>query len=414
MKEVEPILSLAERDRRYRVVREWMKASGLDCLIVAGCNGELIDIYFSNDSANAIVVFPLESEPIYLVWSASRVIRMMEYSQRGVTPWIEDYRVGSSGVGLVDALKSKGLESATIGHMGVDTQGAGEPDGWVAYNTWAYVLEHLPKATFVDVTYPLAEIMLVKSEEELALARHSARIGEMACEALLKATKLGANEREIFASTLKVIFANGAGSRLHILAMQTGVDNASWGEPMWLRQAQRPHFLQEGEMVGTEIFTVYGGIETQNQMAVSLKPVDPANRKCAEVARKAYEVGLKTIAPGKMFSEVANAMEVPIAEAGCWHLDTTFHTLNPLVWCSLHNVRISQMPGIEKYKDKGIKEEPFVQGQPDLTLRPGMILQLEPNAGLGKHRVSIGSSVIVTEEGAEELSKLSTEMRVAD
>ena len=118
-------------------------------------------------------------------------------------------------------------------------------EGFIPYKTWAYVLEHLPHATFVEVSRPFAEVMLVKSEEELALVRYSARIGEMACEAMLNVTRPEVSESEIYGTIMKVIFTHGANVRSPQLNLHSGVDNTSWGPPLWIYQAQRPRLVKK-------------------------------------------------------------------------------------------------------------------------------------------------------------------------
>lgn len=410
MKEVQPVLSLRERDRRWSLINGLMKAKRLNCLIVAGLNGkEQLDGYITNDYSQGIVVFPFNGKPTYLVWAPTRITRNMEYIKRGGISWVDDYRVGATGAGLVSVLQEKGFDSATIGVLGLENSGPVELEGYIPYKTWSYVLEHLPKATFVDIFYPFAELMLVKSQEELELVRYGAQIGERACEAMLKVTSPGTSESEIYATIMKVIFANGAGAPFPTLVLHTGVDNVSWGPPMWLYQAQSPRVVQKGDILNAEIFSRYGGIETQQQMCVALKPIDPVSMECAEVARRAYKVGLKVLAPGKVFQEVADAMELPISEAGCWHLTPLIHSLSPTAWVGRHTVGIDQIPGIQHYK--GYQAEILVPRK-DLVIKPGMVFELEPNASRGKYRVNIGGTVIVKEEGVEELNKLSTEMRI--
>ena len=51
------------------------------------------------------------------------------------------------------------------------------------------LLDALPDARFRDVTWPLRELMIEKSEEELVVLRHCGRIGELACQAMLDAVK---------------------------------------------------------------------------------------------------------------------------------------------------------------------------------------------------------------------------------
>ena len=416
MEAVYPTLSLGERDRRWRLIRGLMTAGGFDCLIVAGLRGrEQFDGYVTNDSCEGIVVFPQEGQPTYLAWATSRITRYMDNLERGGTSWIDDWRVGATGPGLVAILREKGFDSATIGVVGLESQAPGEPEGCIAYKTWHHVLEHLPNATFVDVSRQFAELMLVKSKEELALLRHSARIGEMACEAMVTVTKPGTTESEIYATVIKTIFSNGANAIWPILNLQTGVHNLGWGPPMWLYRAQPPPVVQKGDIVQTEMFPCYGGMETQQQMSIALKPVHPINQELAEVARHSYEAGLQALRPGKKFREVARAMEVPITEAGCWRVTPLIHTLNPLLWVGPSRIGIdqliAQLPGIEKYKWTQRVPLTAPVGGEDLVVKPGMVFAFEPNACRGKHRVNIGGTVVVTEDGVEELNKLPTEMQ---
>ena len=412
MKEVYPTLSLRERDRRWRLIKEVMKAGELDCLIVPGLRGgsSQFEGYLTNDYKEGIVIFPLEGEPAYLTFSSFRVVVHIENLRRGGPPWVEDLRVGITGDSLVAILQEKGFDSATIGVVNLETGGLGQSEGHIPYKHWSYVLEHLPNATFIDVTKLLTEIAMAKSEEELALVRHSAAIGEMACEAMLKVTRPGVGESEIYATIMKAIFGNGAGTNAPSLILQTGVDNTGWGPPQWIYEAQPPRLVQEGDLVQAELFPRYGGMETQQQMAVALKPVHPVNQECAGVARCSYEAGLKALRPGKRFAEVAEAMEAVVAEAGCWWLSPQIHSLSPYGWMGSMVVGIEQLPEIGKYK--GVKTIPLKGG--DLVLKPGMLFELEPNACRGRHRVNIGGAVLVTEEGCEELNALPTEMRVVD
>lgn len=120
-------------------------------------------------SAQGIVVFPLEDEPTYLLWAPTLITRPVELLEKEGASWMKDYRVGATGAGLVAILQEKGFDSATIGVVGVESRGPAELEGYLPYKFWSYVVEHLPKATFVDISYSFAELVLVKSEEELAL-----------------------------------------------------------------------------------------------------------------------------------------------------------------------------------------------------------------------------------------------------
>ncbi|HUL31840.1 MAG TPA: M24 family metallopeptidase [Thermodesulfobacteriota bacterium] len=408
-----PTLSFQERDRRWNLSRELMKEKGLDCLIVPSGNTyyspDYYDAWLTNDNATGIVVFPLKGEPCYIVWSPMHgTLRMVENRKRGIAPWLEDYRVYRRPIreGLVPILREKSLESANMGVVNLIQRGPGALGG-IAYGDWAGVLEQLPRASFVDIEEQFAELKLVKSEEEIALARYSAKVGEKACEAMLNMIKPGVSESEIYATIMYTILAKAANS-LHVI-MQTGVENLSWGMPVWTYQAQVPRVIGKGDLVEAEIFPMYGGIEAQQQMAVATKPVAPLTKELADIARRSYKAAITVIRPGKTFGEVYDAMKKPLDEAGCWHITPLLHTLSPNLFASGIGMGIDQVPELKKY---GFKEVPTRPAAREFVLKKGVMLELEPNACRGNQKVNIGGTVIVTEDGVEELNKLATKMHV--
>lgn len=407
-----PALSLKERDRRWGLVRTLMREKGLDGLVVFGLKGrEQLDRYLTNDRTGGIAVFPLEGDVVHLTWTAFDVAAHLESSLRGEASWLRDMRVGATGAGVVNVLLEKGLDRSAVGVVGLESRAPGEPEGWVPYKTWEHIVEKLPRVKFVDVSEEFSELVLQKSEEELVLVRHAAQIGELACEAMLKATKPGVGENEIYAAVMDVLFRNGAHGSvspyLTSMILHSGPDNPSWGPPMWLIRGQPPRIIREGDIVQAEIFPHYGGMESQQQMCVAVRPVHAINQELAQVARRSYEAGLKALRHGNTFGAVVEAMETPLAEAGCWHLTPLIHSLSPLGWVSPTAVGIENLPGIEKYK--GVGGRPVRGG--NLVIRHGMVFELEPNACRGKYRVNIGGTVVATEDGTEELNQLPTEMR---
>jgi Xaa-Pro dipeptidase len=408
MEKTYPILSLDERERRWKRARELMKQNGLDCLLVYGKGRERFDSYLTNESFDGIVIFPLVGEPTYLLWTPNRILIRLESSLKGEPWWVDDLRLGFTGPGLVEALQDRNLDQAKFGVVGLESKGAGEPDGIIPFKTWSYVLEKLPKATFTDVSPLFCEMMFIKSNEELRMIRRSAEIGELACEVMMKVAKEGVPESDIYAAVMNTLYSQGAITTLDFLILKTGPDNVSWGTPIWVLRGGPPRTLQQGDMVNAEMFPVYGGFETQQQMAVALKPVNPTNQKCADIARRSYEAGVKTLRPGVKFLEVCEAMDRPLQEAGAWNLSPLIHSLMPLFWASPMRFDPDQLPEMKKYK--GVSTVKARGG--DLIIQPGMVFELEPNASIGKNRVNIGGAVLVTNDGCEPLNKLPMEMRI--
>lgn len=403
-----PTLSLRERDRRWAGIRALMRAKEADCLIVVGLSGLWqFDIYVANEHADGIVIFPVDGEPTYLTWTPAYITRHNENCARTGAEWIANWKLGITGRAVAQTLKDQGFERsriAVVGLAGGDTPI--EPDGWVPYGTWADILAGLPEASFMNLTAPFIELMLVKSAEELALMRYAANVGELACGAMLEAVKDGKNENEIFAAITGTIFAHGC-TPLPGPLVHSGIENLSWGYSIWLSQAQQARALTKGSVVQSEIFVTYGGIQAQQQMSIALGPVDPVCRELASVARSSYEAALSVLHPGRTFREVSDAMIAPLEAANCWQMTPLIHSLSPNYLVGHLRIGADQMPG---YK-AGLGIKPLQPFGGETILEPGMVFELEPNACRGSWRINIGGTVIVTENGPEQLNQLPTRMQ---
>jgi len=411
-------LSKRERNRRWDRVRGLMRELGLDCIVVFDLQSrEQLGKYLTNDVGGGVVVFPAEGELVHLVRNYFNVAGHMESLLRGEEVWASDVRAPAVSGGIIEVLQEKGFDRASIGVVGLDTQQPGAWEGYIPYNTWCNILDNFPNAKFQEVTTDFCKLMLVKSDEELQMVRRAAQIAEMACQAMLDITRPGVGEHEIYVAALSQLLLHGANTSLDVyttpMILHSGPDNPSWGPPKWLLRGQRPRVIQRGDVICSEIFSTYAGLEAQAQMAIGVEPLDDANKKCAEVARQAYEICLKALEPGKTLAQVAEEAEQVIAESEAYHLSPIIHSVNPINWVGPVAVRVwENMPGMEKYKQ--LRRKPAHAGAEELIIEPNTVWELEPNASIGKHRVNIGGTVIVTEDGVEELNTLATEMRIVN
>src|SRR5476651_1413637 len=118
-----PVLSLAERDRRWARVRLLMRERGFDGLLVAGFRSrEMYESYISDDYNEGCVLFPLEGEPVVITWAYLRVMRANYSAERGHKLWVPDYRVATSGEAVADVFIEKGLATSRLGVVGLISQ----------------------------------------------------------------------------------------------------------------------------------------------------------------------------------------------------------------------------------------------------------------------------------------------------
>ncbi|MFC3674286.1 M24 family metallopeptidase [Ferrovibrio xuzhouensis] len=404
--EAGPTLPLRERDRRWAGLRRIMRARGIDAIVVGSFQGrERLESYLSDDFLDAIVVLPLDSDPVMLAFSPSRVSRIYESVRRGYDNWIDDIRIGNGGARIGAILAERKLDSGRIGMVGFGPTAPGEMEGLLPLGFHRSLTAGLPQAAFVDFTQDLTDFILVKSDDELRLLRFAARVSEEACKAMAAAAVPGASEAAVYAETLREIHRWGCDTRYPFLSLQSGPDNIAWGVPRWTLRAEAPRVLQAGDVVQAEIHTIYGGQEAQVQMCVALGPLHADLLRCEAVARASYEAGVRAVRPGITFGEVVAAMEAPLRDAGCWSKTPLLHTFTfgstgftPVNREQLDNTREGWIEGQVR---AGIR-------RPDLVLQPGMALELEPNACLGNRRINIGGGVVVTETGCEELNDIPT------
>ena len=407
-----PSLSTRERDRRWKNVRDLMRSRNLDGLIVGGFRGrEHFESYLTDDYVEGVVIFPLDGDPTVLTWTGSRVSRAQESYSRGVAAWVSDYRVGLQGPTAARLVQEKGLARSRMGVVGLESSGPGETCGVIPYTFWKAFIQEIPDATFIDISQPFAKLMLVKSDEELALVRYAGAIAEKACHTMLEVVRPGVGEELIYAEVMREIFSHGADARYPTLNLHSGPHNISWGPPRWISRVEPPRRVQKGDLVQAEIFPCCGNQEIQVQMSIALDPVDEAIRRCEIVARQSYETGLKVIRPGITFADIVHAMEEPLREAGCWAKTPLIHSLSPCGWTGQTSVNMEQLEGRKegRVEDKTSLRKAVRGG--DLVIERGMVFALEPNACIESVRANIGGTVIVSEMDCEQLNSLPTHVQ---
>jgi Xaa-Pro aminopeptidase len=397
-----PVLSLAERDRRWRRVRERMRQANLDGLLVGGFRArEMYESYVADDYNEGCVLFPLEGNPIVVTWAALRVKRAQWSAARGNPLWIDDYRVAASGGAVAQIVEEMGLGKARLGVVGLRSMAPTEQYGSVPAGFWLD-FSAATKADCRDFSEEFSDLMLVKSEEELAQMRYAAAAAESACRVVAAMCDVGVGEEEVFAEATAEMLRHGIGLRYPMIVMNSGPHTLSWGPPRWTTRGEAPRTLERGDLMQAELMALCGNQEAQVQMTVALDPIDDLSIKCERVARASYDAGLRALKPGITIAQLLAEMEEPLKTAGCWGYTPLVHSVAP------HFLAGNTMVNREQV-NLGVR----LAGPPRAVNRPrtieaGMVFAFEPNACLGEHRVNIGGTVIVTASGCEALNDVPT------
>lgn len=401
-----PTFSIRERDRRYTWVRELIRESGVSALIVYGERDGAAgpqfnpDVYLTNDRPGSIVIFPADGMPLVNVWSTNPIADHMEAGRRGDERWVGDdqFRVGRGPEQLLASLRELGVERGPIGVIGIDPVAPFYPTGLFPYGTIAALTEALPNTEFVPLWTPFLNRLMQRSDEEIEVVRKSASAGEAMSEAALAVTRVGATETEIFAAAMEAGHRHGAVPGWMI--MVTGGDNLSWGPPAWTYRPQAPRTIENGDVVMLELFPIYAGYETQQQLTIAVGDVHPDTERAAIGARAAYDAGLEFLREGVVFQDLVDAMSAPLAEAGGWNLTPNVHTLPGDVVGDYGFA--TPLPELAKYPGAGRNPAK----RPETVLRRGMVFAFEPNCVIGRRRVNIGGTVVFTGGGCVQLNTL--------
>ena len=122
--------------------------------------------------------------------------------------------------------------------------------------------------------------------------------------------------------------------------------------------------------------------------------------RAGDVATRCYRAGLDAVRPGASFAGVAKAMLAPVEQAAGWVRGPQVHGLNP--YRAFARIPPGR-PAIE-----GAERVPDFPGTGTMLggmeLEPGMTFAFEPSCGFGRRLVTVGGTVIVTKDGAEELN----------
>src|SRR5215831_6672183 len=189
-----PRFSLAERDRRWKAVREKMVAQKIAGIVTPQNTGHSMDFqantrYLTHcgggGDADIAAVFPLDGEvTVIATTAAARWLTVQD--------WTTDVREARREYGkiIVERLKELKIDRGRIGITGLgEVEGTRTPEGTIFYGTWKQIRQAFPNAELIDATAILDEVRYVKSREEIDALAKSAEINELAIQAEIEAAK---------------------------------------------------------------------------------------------------------------------------------------------------------------------------------------------------------------------------------
>ncbi|MDA8125184.1 MAG: M24 family metallopeptidase [Deltaproteobacteria bacterium] len=371
-------ISTPELERRWTAVRQAMKESALDFLILQNSNDVLggylkwfTDLFAYHDFTST-VIFPRDDE-MTTVWHGPALPGQPSpppWAVRGVKKRISVPAVPS--LNFTNHLMAEKVVEELQGHKNARIGFVGP--GFISAAFYNYVTSRLPGAVFTDATELVDKIKAIKSDEEIALLKRTAALQDQAFEYILTRVRPGRTEREVF---------DDCANKCRQLGTSQACFMGSSAPPGKPARLILPSFANKVIDVGDQ-FTILletngpGGVWTELQRTICLGVVTPELEDHFALAKALQKVTLDLLRPG------ADPREI-------WAANNAF--LRSHGYPEEHRIYAHSM-GYDMVERPGISQEET------MTIRAGMNIAVHPAIASDKAFGMYCENYLVQEAGA--------------
>ncbi len=386
-------LTFDERDRRWANIRKEMAKQNLDCLIVFGVEGHFFQMlcnlrYLTNYPMGKFLVFPKDGEPTLFVFGGGAVSPQL-VKQTGEFFWVTDIRTGHPlyHKPISRRIVELSLQKGRIGGVGLSEYWGG---AMFPYSTWTELMKAFPEAEFSDATSIVENARRIKSAAEIRCLEIATEIGEEVIAQVVKTGKPGVKEYLVRKAIIDALIDGGSELDTMVL-ISTGSDYMESQAHLNFVPTTGQRALQAGDIILTEFDTNYYGYRGQFNQPYAVVKASSEWRELANVCRESYERGVKALRAGVSVEELERAMMPPITEGGYKR-----------GWPLFHSIDYSIAEPFSSFP-----EQPDKPTLNQFRLAANMVMQLEPHVVTPDRRkgMTLGSSLLVTEEGCRPLSR---------
>jgi Xaa-Pro aminopeptidase len=397
-----PRFSIAERDRRWKAVRELMRQQNIDVIVTPQNSGHSADYqadtryltHCGGGEPDVAAVFPLEGEVTAIATSAAP-------RWPTVQDWTQDVREARRNYGraIVGRLRDLNVDHGRIGITGLgEIEGTRTPEGTIFYGTWKQIRDAFPSAELVDATKILAQVRYVKSQEEIDVLAKSMEIIELAIQAEIDAARPGVKDWEVWAAAQYAMMRHGSEMPVHCFWV-------SGKNPK--RTLTRPsmRILERGDVIINELEASWIGYRSQGVQPVFVEVVNPVQAELIKVQREIFNRVLESLKPGVTVAELADLT------------GKTAQSVAPKSGPAAGASGDLTMHGRGAGDDSPIIT-PHARSPRQLALpmQENMVLVCKPSAisADGEYICQWGDTVVVTKNGGRRLGKRPHELAVAE
>jgi Xaa-Pro aminopeptidase len=384
--EARPKLSLGERDRRYRAVRQGLRERAVDCVIVNGSNL----FYLTNGLPGERTGLLAAQDAPMTVWLNSR--HLADIPAQVVVDgqdWIDDVRAGADARPVVERIKELDLEKGAIGVI----------PGGLSHAFYVQLEAGLPDARLVDVSDILSDLRSIKSDEEVAMIDQANHIFDAAVEAVRLFARPGMLGVEVVREGVKAMWEAG------------GDLNSTFGFNFGPVPKQNPVLcefclnrrIQPGDIGTLTAHAHFGGYGGHSDHELSFGAPGKLHRDMYEAVLHVRETVLQEVKPGQTQQGLVNVYRQACQESGFqWSPHSQIHQ---------YGIDVPEFPG-PAFK-RGTGERGGFEDR-NFVLAPGMIYSISPTlvAPNGDDTMLGGTCLVVTDTGYRELGDRKVELAI--
>jgi Xaa-Pro aminopeptidase len=191
----------------------------------------------------------------------------------------------------------------------------------------------LPDAEFIDASWLLQEMRMVKSEEEIGMLRQAGKIARKVVDAMRDSAKVGLPDAAVYAEMVRTQIANGAEPNIFNLFAAGPLEhpeNELWhllhGCEQPLTPSMRP--LQQGDIIVAEWHTKYGGYRCHTEYTVYLgKKVPKPLQNIWDVSVECLHASKEALTAGRTIREAVEMIRKPALKSGLDFVELGFHAM---------------------------------------------------------------------------------------
>jgi Xaa-Pro dipeptidase len=376
-----PHFSDAEMDRRRELIGQWLVEHELDHILVYGAFWAGNGVGFFTGwpvTSEAAVVFSPNTTPAMYVQFYNHVPEATHIAYRT--------EVGPGGDSTIETaiatMEQRGKPNPRVGVIGPLPMGA-------------YRALEARTSDVIDLNRTYFGSRMIKSEEEFDWLKIGAVLSDLSCEAVMRETRVGDNERVLGDLVERAYLPWGAKNLIHFFGVTSMADPDCCVPRQWPLTRQ----VANGDVVFTEIsadFWDYSG-QVLRTFTVGADPT-PLYQDLHAAADATFDAIMAILKPGATAQDIVDASGI-IEDAG-------FSIYDDLV----HGYGGGYLPPV-----LGSKSRP-AGPIPDLTLAPGMCMVVQPNVITTDQKAGVqtGEAVRITETGVESLHNVPRGMQRID